>query len=275
MKGVTSGIVKEGDILIIEGGVAKHIINPKKRGEKVTGAYATVFNENLLPSTVFVDVKDISEEDIASIEDIARQRVTKSLKTDVEAQNSAKPSNVRSINERKKNNASSSQNSTNITKTIAEVISVAAPQFEGETQVVVANVRGPKGKYTIMATGKHAERLIVLEGQKACLEMTTVYNNKYKAYEAAEVHFSSKRAVVETEIFERGGQYYAKGKEEKEANIVAHDLKTMKLLEKNVGKKVKLTLEHMEKSQGEFIVTDVVSLEKADEADKPEEEKVS
>lgn len=262
MKGVTSGVVKEGDILIIEGGVAKHIINPKKRGQKVTGAYATVFNENFMPSTVFVDIKDISEEDAARIEDIARQQAAKSLKTDAGAQHPAKPSNIRSINDHKNSGT---------TKTIVDVISVAAPQSEGKTQVVVANVRGPKGSYAVMATGKHAERLIVLEGQKACLEMTAAYNDTYKAYEAAEVHFSPKKAVVETEIFEREGQYYAKGKEKKEAKIVAYDLGTVKLLEQNAGKKARLTLEYMEKSQDGFIVTDVVPLEKAGETDKPEE----
>ena len=43
MKGVTSGIVKEGDLLVIEGGIAKHIINPKKRSDKIAGAYATAY----------------------------------------------------------------------------------------------------------------------------------------------------------------------------------------------------------------------------------------
>ena len=33
MKGV-NGIVKEGDLLVIEGGIAKHIINPKSVATK-------------------------------------------------------------------------------------------------------------------------------------------------------------------------------------------------------------------------------------------------
>jgi|LSQX01.1.fsa_nt_gb hypothetical protein len=215
----------------------------------------------MLPSTVFIDAKDVPAEELEQIESVARKRAMELLENGAKTQKTApiKPANVKNITDYPKKKAEKSQ-SPATTKTTAKVISVAAPQFEGETQVVVANVQGSKGNYNVMAIGKHAERLIVLEGKNAYLEMTKTFNKKYQAYEAAEVHFSSKKAVVETEIVTRGGEFCVIGKDGKEARIAAHDLQTMKSIEDNVGKKVKLTLEHMEESQGEFIVTNVVPI---------------
>lgn len=254
MKSVTSGIIKEGDILIIEGGVAKHIINPKKRGEKVTGAYATVINDDLLPSTVFVDAKDVCEDDIKDIESIARQ---KAIDTSMYPLSSQK--NIRKESKKK--------NCCNAAKTLVEVVKVANPQIEGDRQIVIANVKGDKGNYNVMATGKHAERLIVLEGQKACLNLavkadgTAVFNTRYKAYEAVEVHFSCKKAIVETVVTKREGCYYIQGKDGQDICLDVHDLETIVLLERSICKKVKLVLEYMGENKDKFIVTDVVSLE--------------
>ncbi len=292
MKGITSGVVKEGDILVVEGGVARHIINPKKRGEKVAGAYATAYNENLLPSTVFVDAKDIAEGEKGKVEAMARQKVTeqvsgapkpspqKPVPQKAPAQQQ-KPADVKWLPAQNKAVTNAGSTNSGTTKVNAKVISVSAPEFEEETQVVVAVVEGPKGRYNVVTSGKHGERLIALEGHEVWLEMKTtakntpVFSKKYKAYEASEVHFSEQRiAVKETMILLKGNNFIVLGREGKEAKIVAHDLETMQDIEANVEKPVSLVLESFGDPSDGFVVTDVTPLAK-DEAQASLEEKVS
>ena len=84
--------------------------------------------------------------------------------------------------------------------------------------------------------------------------MTKLYNQKYKAYEAAEVHFTAKKMQVETSVVTRGGEFFVLGKNSKEVQVIAHDLETIGQLEKAAGKRAKVTLEGF---KDQFVVTDV------------------
>jgi len=257
MKGVTSGIVKEGDLLVIEGGIAKHIINPKKRSDKIAGAYATAYNDNMLPVTVYVDVKDIPEDNLPNIEAIARARAGKMATGKL-------PDKQPSKNQDKQQEQDQELTpNDNITKTAAKILIVDTPQIEGTSRIVIATVQGPKGKYNVLARDKYAERLIALEGETAHLHMTKLYNQKYKAYEAAEVHFTAKNAQVDTTIIARCGEFFVLGKDKKEVNVVAHDLETIRQLEANTGKRARVILEGF---KDQFVATDVVPL--AEEVEK-------
>ncbi len=261
MKGVTSGIVKEGDLLVIEGGIAKHIINPKKRSDKIAGAYATAYNDNMLPVTVYVDVKDIPEDNLPNIEAIARARAGKMATGKLPDK---QPSKKQEKQQEQKQELTPNDN---ITKTAAKILKVDTPQIEGESQrIVIATVQGPKGKYNVLARDKYAERLIALEGETAHLHMTKLYNQKYKAYEAAEVHFTAKKMQVETSVVTRGGEFFVLGKNSKEVQVIAHDLETIGQLEKAAGKRAKVTLEGF---KDQFVVTDVELItDKAEQEEK-------
>lgn len=265
MKGVTSGIVKEGDLLIIEGGIAKHIICPKIRSDKIAGAYATAYNDNMLPVTVYIDVKDIPEDNLPNIEAIARARAGKMatgklMATGLQEQHK-QPSKKQEKQQKQERELTPNDN---ITK--AKILKVDTPQIEGESRIVIATVQGPKGKYNVLARDKYAERLIALEGETAYLHMTKLYNQKYKAYEAVKVHFTAKKMQVETSVVTRGGEFFVLGKNSKEVQVIAHDLETIGQLEKAVGKRAKVTLEGF---KDQFVVTDVELItDKAEQEEK-------
>ena len=182
MKGVTSGIVKEGDLLVIEGGIAKHIINPKKRSDKIAGAYATAYNDNMLPVTVYVDVKDIPEDNLPNIEAIARARAGKMATGLPDKQPSKKQ-------EKQQEQEQELTPNDNITKTAAKILKVDTPQIEGESRIVIATVQGQKGNITIARD--NCERLIALK-EKRSPSYDKVIQPKYKAYEAAKCIYSKR-----------------------------------------------------------------------------------
>lgn len=273
LKSITSNVVKEGDILVIEGGIAKHIINPKKRSEKITGAYATVYNSDLIPHTVYVDVNEADE---SNIENAARAKAVETSQKIIKLPNS----NVRNNNAKKKDNGEGSARESNqeSSKKMVEVtvLSLSEPKKDDDVLVIVAQVQGIKGKFSAVARGRHAERLVALEGETAFLVMSKQYDEKYKGYKVEEVHFSQARAVVETEIYSHDGEYFAKGQDGQEAKIVAYDLETVQKIEQYPGKKVHITLEHSKISQEDYIVTDITLAEtSAKQIDTNVQEKVS
>lgn len=261
LKSITSNLVKEGDILVIEGGIAKHIIIPKKRGEKTVGAYATVYNNDLIPHTVYVDINETDEN---NIESMARARAVETSKKIIKLPNS-------NIKNNKKDNPNEDKKLVEVT-----VLAVSEPKKENDELVITAQVQGIKGKFSAVAKGKHAERLVALEGETAFLVMTKQYDEKYKGYKVEEVHFSQARAVVKTEIISRDGEYFAKGQDGHEAKIVAYDLETVQKIEQHAGKKVHITLEHSKISPDDYIVTDITLAEtSAEQIDTNVQEKVS
>lgn len=266
LKSITSNLVKEGDILVIEGGIAKHIINPQKRGEKIVGAYATVYNNDLIPHTVYVDINETDEN---NIESMARVRAVETSKKIIKLPNS-------NIKNNKKDNSPNEDKKEDKKLVEVTVLAVSEPKKENDELVITAQVQGIKGKFSAVARGKHVERLVALEGETAFLVMSKQYDDKYKGYKVEEVHFSQARAVVKTEIISRDGECFAKGQDGHEAKIVAYDLETVQKMEQYAGKKVHITLEHSKISQDDYIVTDITLAEtSAEQIDTNVQEKVS
>lgn len=293
MIGITSSVVKEGDILVIEGGVPRHIIVPKKRTDVIAGAYAAAIMEH--PNTVYVDAKEVSEEDLPNIEEIAKRKLIETIKANTrllqEMSNGIDQSKAKSLQQEMTNGNKGSEDATSnqagnmksananiktaekkenkenkgreesIVKVNAKVLSLSEPESGPESEpVIVAEVEGLKGKFKVFAKGKHAERLIALEGQTACLWMSKRFDKKYNAYEVEEVHFSMKRAVVDTKVSCIDGNYTAEAKEGNQVNITAFDIETIQKLEEaaNTEQKVRLVLEYSEVAHGSFVVTDVL-----------------
>ncbi|KXG75504.1 hypothetical protein AN618_18770 [Fervidicola ferrireducens] len=293
--GMISGVVKEGDVLVIEGGVPRHIIVPKKRADVVAGAYAAVISDH--PNTVYIDAKEVAEEDVPKIEEIAKRKLIEIVKANAKLIEEAeldktaakRPSAVNIGNTKHGNNIGNNKDNgqnfkgskdtskgnagidtpmkkadNGIAKVNVKVLSLSEPESGPESEpVIVAEVEGPKGKFKVVARGKHAERLIALEGQSACLWMGKRVDRKYGAYEVEEVHFSTKRATVDTKVSCVDGDYTAEGKEGQQVPITAFDIETIQKLEEvaNTGQKVQLILEHSEAAQGSFVVTEVLSVE--------------
>lgn len=272
MKSIISGVVKEGDILVIEGGVPRHIIVPKKRTDVVAGAYASMIAEH--PNTVYVDAKEVAEEDLPNIEEIAKRKLIETMKLNTrllqEVVNENNQSNVKNLQREmangNKGNRNTVSNQAGIAKVNVKVLSLSEPESGPESEpVIVGEVEGPKGKFKVLAKGKHAERLIALEGRSACLWLSKSkkVDKKYNAYEVEEVHFSIKRAVVDTKVSCIDGSYTAEAKDGNQVAITAFDVETIQKLDEgvNTGQKVRLVLEHSEAAPGSFVVTDVLPVE--------------
>jgi hypothetical protein len=292
MKSIISGVVKEGDILVIEGGVPRHIIVPKKRADVVAGAYAAVITDH--PNTVYIDAKEVAEEDVPKIEEIAKRKLIEIVKANAKLIEEAeldktaakRPSavnigstkhgndikdnwqNLKGSKDTSKGNAGTDTPTKKVDNSIAKVnvkvLSLSEPESGPESEpVIVAEVEGQKGKFKVLAKGKHAERLIALEGQTACLWMSKKVDKKYNAYEVEEVHFSMKRAVVDTKVSCIDGNYTAEAKEGNQVTITAFDVETIQKLDEvaNTGQKVRLVLEHSEAARSSFVVTDVLPAE--------------
>ncbi|MGB9812454.1 MAG: hypothetical protein ACPLRZ_11490 [Thermovenabulum sp.] len=195
LKGINIGIVKEGDILVIEGGIARQII--RKRGSVIKGIYCTIIDEANVPYTTYYDVAETHEN--TDEERLKMEYISKALKEYFGETEGLLYENKHQEQDRMENKSKSS-NESYVRARIIKILD--AVEEENKTEIkATAEVKGKiceaiiKGKEAVEKTLLSLEEIYL----KISKEKIRKENNKI-VIETDEVRFSKNQETYKAEI---------------------------------------------------------------------------